>query len=100
MKRNQLILLQVCLWVLLFISELWSAYSGEIIAATKNFSWQLGVHHFIIEAGYITIPITCFYCSYLFVAPQLFSKRNYLLAFVYAVLTLVVIVALRYVIEY
>jgi len=100
MKRNRLILLQVCLWGLLFISELWSAYSREIIAAHKNFTWQLGVHHFIIEAGYITIPITCFYCSYLFVAPQLFSKRNYLLAFVYAVLTLVAIVALRYVIEY
>ena len=100
MKRNRLILLQVCLWALLFISELWSAYSSEIIAAHKNFTWRLGAHNFIIQIGYITIPIVCFYCSYLFVAPQLFAKRNYLLAFVYAVLTLAVIVSLRYVIEY
>src|ERR1700710_3042523 len=100
MKRSRLILLQICLWVLLFISELWPAYSRDIIAAHKNFTWHLAVHRFIIEAGYITIPITCFYCSYLFVAPQLFTKRNYLLAFVYAVLTLAAIVGLRYVIEY
>jgi hypothetical protein len=100
MKRNRLLLLQVCLWGLLFISELWQAYSREIIAAHKNFTWQLGAHHFIIQAGYTTIPITCFYCSYWFVAPQLFVKRNYLLAFVYAVLTLAAIVSLRYVIEY
>jgi two-component system LytT family sensor kinase len=100
MKRNRLILLQVCLWALLFISELWSAYSREIIAAHKNFTWQLGARLFIIQAGYIAIPIACFYCSYLFVAPQLFAKRNYLIAFVYAVLTLAMIVSLRYVIEY
>jgi two-component system LytT family sensor kinase len=99
MKRNRLILLQVCLWSLLFISNLWLAYSKHVTIAGKT-NLELFARNFIIQAGYLTIPITCFYCSYLFVAPQLFVTKKYLPAFLYAMLTLFGITLLRYLLEY
>jgi len=91
MKRRQLIVLHIVFWGLLFISNIWSSYSRGLSPFVKVL---------IIEAGYFTIPITCFYSSYLFVAPQLFVKKRYLRALLYALLTLMAIVILRYVLEY
>lgn len=99
MKRKQVILLHIALWALLFISDLsFSYYKGIFIQ--KDTSLSSFIRTFIIETGYITIPIACFYCSYFFVAPQLFVTKRYFLALLYTVFTLAVIVALRYLLEY
>lgn len=100
MKRKQLILLHIAFWGLLFLSNIFSSYSNGIFSGGKNTGLYLFARYFMIEAGYITIPITCFYFSYLFVAPQLFVKKKYLYALFYALLTLAAIVALRYALEY
>jgi two-component system LytT family sensor kinase len=53
-----------------------------------------------IQTCYLTIPLTCFYSAYLFVAPQLFTARKYFRALLLALLTVVLAVLLRYSMEY
>lgn len=100
MKRNQLILMHIVFWGLLYISNAGSGYLNGSFSGLKNNDWQQLFKHLIIQAGYITIPITCFYFSYFLVAPELFVKRRYLFATFNALLTLTVIVLLRYILEY
>jgi two-component system LytT family sensor kinase len=100
MRRNQLVVLHVTFWGLLFISNVGSGYLNGAFSGAKNTGEQQFIRHIIIQAGYITIPITCFYFSYFLVAPELFIKKRYVLALFYAFLTLTAIVVLRYLLEY
>lgn len=100
MRRNQLIALHIAFWGLLFISNTGSGYLNGAFSGIKHTDGYHFVRHLIIQAGYITIPITCFYFSYFFVAPQLFVNKRYVYALFYALLTLAAIVVLRYILEY
>jgi len=96
MKRKQIIYIHIIAWSVLFISEVWLSYSNsrglqDLHTFLKNL---------LIQFCYQSIPISCFYGSYLFVAPQFFVYRRYLRGIIYSILTLIGIVSLRYLLEY
>jgi len=98
-KRKQLVLLHITCWSLFFISNLardW--YTG--IFAEKSTGIVAFTRTSIIELFYTTIPITCFYCSYLVVAPRLFVSKRYFLTAFYTLLTFAFMLTLRYLSEY
>jgi hypothetical protein len=96
MKRKQIIYIHIIAWSVLFFSEMWLEYLGH--------RYPHDVHTFLkrllIQACYQSIPISCFYGSYFFVAPQFFVHRRYLRGILYSILTLIGIVSLRYLLEY
>ena len=93
MKRKQIIYIHLIAWGLLFVSEIWLDYFGK--RDTHDFLKRL-----LIQFCYLSIPISCFYGSYFFVAPQFFVYRRYLVGVLYSILTLIGIVCLRYLLEY
>jgi hypothetical protein len=99
MKRKQIIYLHIIVWGLLLISNVWETFSyGVYYKEPKTF--LLFLKYVVIQTGYLTIPLTCFYCAYYFVAPQLFVNRKYFKAIFFFALTLISAVALRYSWEY
>ena len=96
MKRKQIICIHIIAWSLLFISEVWLNYSNS-----RN---PQDLHSFLksllIQFCYQSIPISCFYGSYFFVAPQFFVYRRFLRGILYSILTLIGIIGLRYLLEY
>lgn len=96
MKRKQIVYIHIIAWSVLFISEVSLDYLGHQYPHDLHFFLK----RLIIQAGYQSIPITCFYCSYFFVAPRFFVNRQYLLGVLYSFLTLIGIVSLRYLLEY
>ncbi|OOQ58839.1 sensor histidine kinase [Mucilaginibacter pedocola] len=56
--------------------------------------------YLLIELGYALIFMSCFYGSYLFIAPQFFVRKKYFVGLVATVLCLGFIIALRYTLEY
>ena len=96
MKRKQIIYIHIVGWSVLFISEVWLGYlSNRYPHDLHTFLKRL-----LIEACYQSIPISCFYGSYFFVAPQFFVHRRYLRGVLYSILTLIGIISLRYLLEY
>ncbi len=96
MKGKQIMYIHIIAWGVLFIGEVWLSYSNsrapqDLHSILKNI---------LIQFCYQSIPISCFYGSYLFVAPQFFVSRRYLHGILYSILTLTGIVSLRYLLEY
>ncbi|MDO3641295.1 sensor histidine kinase [Mucilaginibacter sp. L3T2-6] len=96
MKRKQIIYIHLIAWSVLFLSEVGLSYTDsrapqDLPAFLKN----LG-----IQCCYQSIPFSCFYSSYWFVAPQFFVYRQYLRGIIYSLFTLTGIVSLRYLLEY
>ncbi|ASU31907.1 sensor histidine kinase [Mucilaginibacter xinganensis] len=102
MKRKYIILLHITFWVLLLGNNLWNSIGRGILSGHKNqlVGLQLFFKYLVMETGYLLIPVFCFFSAYLLVAPQIIVKKNYVKAFLLSILTLLFIVAYRYVIEY
>jgi len=102
MKRKYVILLHVAFWVLLLGSNLWNSIGRGILSGHKSQAIDLSLffRYLAMEAGFLLIPVMCFYSAYLLVAPQLIVKKNYLKAGMLAVLTYVFVTGFRYVMEY
>lgn len=96
MKRKHIIYIHIIAWSLLFISEAWLDFSNH----NTPHDFNILAKRFIIQIFYMSIPISCFYSSYFFVAPQFFVHRRYLRGILYSILTLTGIVGLRYLLEY
>jgi two-component system LytT family sensor kinase len=101
MKRKYIILLHIACWGLLLVTNLWQATSTSLFSPSR--SHEAGFYSFfkymVIEITYLLIPLSCFYGSYLVVAPQ-FVKKNYFKTILYAFLLLMFVIALRYLMEY
>lgn len=87
------------IWLLLLSSNLWGAYSRHLFKLEGD-GIPLFLKYFILEGGYIAVPVFCFYTGYGFVAKPLFVNRQFFNAFIYFLLSIAGAVALRYVIEY
>jgi len=96
MKRKQIICIHILVWSLLLLSELWLDYSGH----RSYQDLHTFIKRLIIQLCYLTIPVSCFYISYLFVAPQFFVFKKYLRGILYSILTIISVVLLRYLLEY
>jgi two-component system LytT family sensor kinase len=101
MKRKYIILLHIACWVLLLITNVWQTTSANTFSPNRNpeVGFASFFKYLVITATYLLIPLSCFYSSYLVVAPQV-VKKNYFTAIFYALLTLVFIIGLRYLMEY
>jgi two-component system LytT family sensor kinase len=101
-NRKTIIFIHIGFWLLFFISNTWPAYQYNIFSHAKNdpSGLPLFIKTLIIETGYLTIPITCFYIASNFVGPFLFVKRQYTAAALITILTVVVATTLRYLLEY
>jgi len=101
MKRKHIIILHIIFWSLLFATKFWGSTSTHSFSRHKPevVNLYFFIKYFIIDLTYFLIPLSCFYGSYLIVAPQL-GKRNYGKAVFYAILTFVFVAALRYAMEY
>jgi len=96
MKGRQLIYIHIGVWGLLLLNELGLYYlSHKSEQSFQTIGRQLG-----IQVCYLIIPVSCFYSSYILVAPQFFLFKKYLRGILYSILILLGIVALRYLIEY
>ena len=87
------------LWALLLTSNLWGAYSRHLFKIEGD-GIPVFLKYLILEAGYIAIPIFCFYTGYGWVARPLFVSKQFFKAFIYFILSITGAVALRYIIEY
>jgi two-component sensor histidine kinase len=96
MKRKQIIYIHIIAWSVLFISEVWLSYSNSRTPQDLH----TFLKNLLIQFCYQSVPISCFYGSYLFVAPQFFVYRRYLRGILYSILTLIGIITLRYLLEY
>ena len=101
MKRKYTILLHVACWGLLFITNLWQSISINMLSLHRQppVGPQPFLSYIIVTVTYLLIPLSCFYGSYLMVAPQV-AKRHYIKAIAYTLLTLVFVIGLRYAMEY
>ncbi|RFZ92771.1 histidine kinase [Mucilaginibacter conchicola] len=95
MKRKQIIYIHIIAWSFLFISSVWLSHLSKGPQTTNEF-----LKNVLIQFCYQIIPISCFYASYFFVAPQFFVHKRYVHGVLYSVLTLIGLVTLRYVLEY
>jgi len=96
MKRKQIVYIHIIAWSVLFISEVLLNYANSRTPKDLHTFFK----NLLIQACYQIIPISCFYGSYLFVAPQFFVYRRYLRGIGYSILTLTGITTLRYLLEY
>jgi two-component system LytT family sensor kinase len=101
-KRKHLIWIHVAVWTFLLITSVVTSFVAGVFSSYKGEpkTFLLLLKHIVIQLGYITIPVLCFYCAYLFVAPQLFVFRKYIKAVLFSLLTISAAIALRYAIEY
>ncbi len=96
MKRKKIIYIHIIAWCVLFFSAVWLNYSNSRTPEDLHTFFK----NLVIQAFYQTIPISCFYGSYFFVAPRFFAYRRYLRGIGYSILTLTGITILRYLLEY
>lgn len=99
MKKKNVILIHIAIWTLLFISNLWGAYSGHFFKPETG-GIPVFLKYFILETGYIAIPVFCFYTGYGWVAKPLFVSKQFVKAFLYFLLSIIGAVAVRYAVEY
>ncbi|MFA6248251.1 MAG: histidine kinase [Mucilaginibacter sp.] len=102
MKKKYIILLHIMFWVLLIINTSYNKYTINLFSSYLSVPHDanLYIKYLLIETGYTSILACCFYCSYLFIAPQFFVFKNYVKAALYTACTIVFIIVLRYVLEY
>ena len=100
MKRKNIVAIHVAGWSLLLLSNLWNSYSGNRLFHNPTDSPDIFFKYFIIELGYLGIPIFCFYSAYLFVAPRVFVTHRYFTAFLLFLAVIAGAVLLRYSLEY
>lgn len=96
MKRKQIIYIHIIAWSVLFISEVCLNYANK----RDTHDLHAFLKSLLIQFCYQIIPVSCFYGSYLFVAPQFFVYKQYFRGILYSVLTFISIVSLRYLLEY
>ncbi|MBD1365306.1 histidine kinase [Mucilaginibacter sp. ZT4R22] len=102
MKKKYIILLHVAFWAVFIISN-----SVPKFLANNFFSYKhtapdavLYFKYLLIEFGYTLILISCFYGSYLFIAPQFFVHKRYVQGIVFMILCMALVILLRYALEY
>jgi len=101
MKIKYVILLHILVWTLVFVSDAVTVYMANPYAVAGHpFSITLFSKFLLIAFGYMLIGASTFYETCFWVGPQLFIKKNYLKAVIYALLVLGGMVILRYTIEY
>ena len=102
MKRKSIILLHIAFWSLLIFNNSFALFNNNPFPSFKELpeSFSLFLKYFFIEIGFSSITAFCFYSNFLFVAPELFIKRNYFKSVLFVVLILVVLVCWRYVVEF
>lgn len=94
MKRRQVILLHLSVWAVLLAGAFLRGYFSDKTYGLSLFGF------FTVVLGYYIVSAICFYCSYCWVAPRLILQRKYLLSFLFAALTLLLIVFARYALEF
>ncbi|HEY4196407.1 MAG TPA: sensor histidine kinase [Mucilaginibacter sp.] len=102
MKKKHITWIHIAVWSFLVLSDIATKYFYGVFSSYKGEpkTLHLLIRHVIILVGYLTIPITCFYCAYLFVAPQLFVAKKYFKAFFFFLLVVAAAILLRYSLEY
>ncbi|HEY8927750.1 MAG TPA: histidine kinase [Mucilaginibacter sp.] len=102
MKRKHILWLHIAFWLLLTANDLWRSLSAGVFDShnAQPVTQSLFVKYLVIELVYHVIPIVCFYSAYLLVAPRLTTRKNYIKAVLLFLLTFVMVVAYRYVMEY
>ncbi|MES2275551.1 MAG: histidine kinase [Bacteroidota bacterium] len=102
MKRKYIILLHVAFWLLLIFNHTITLFGHNYFYSFKAQpkGLLLFFKYFATEVGFCSITALCFYSNYLFVAPQLFIKKNYLKAFLFIILIMIALIAWRYVVEF
>ncbi len=102
MKRKYIILLHVAFWGLLILNHTFALFNDNTYYSFKDQpkTFSLFIKYFFCETGFSSITALCFYSNYLFVAPALFVKRNYLKAALFVVLILVALMCWRYIVEF
>lgn len=102
MKRKYIILLHIAVWVLLILNHTVPIFLHNSFHSFKEQPHSAGlfVKYLFTEIGFCSITALCFYSNYLFVAPQLFVKRNYFKAVLYIVLILIALICWRYMVEF
>lgn len=102
MKRKYIILLHLTFWGLLILNHSFALFNNNTYHSFKDQpkSFSLFIKYFLCETGFNSITALCFYSNYLFVAPELFVKKNYFKAVLFVVLTLVALICWRYIVEF
>ncbi|MCC8426478.1 sensor histidine kinase [Mucilaginibacter sp. UR6-11] len=102
MKRKHIIFLHVAVWVLLILNHTVPLFLHNAFHSFKEQPHTTGlfIKYCLTEVGFCSITALCFYSNYLFVAPQLFVKRNYFKAALYIVLILLALIGWRYIVEF
>lgn len=102
MKRKYIILLHVAVWVLLILNHTVPLFLHDAFHSFKQqpHTAALFIKYLFTEIGFCSITALCFYSNYLFVAPQLFVKRNYFKAVLYIALILIALISWRYIVEF
>lgn len=102
MKRKHIILLHTGFWLLLILNHAVPLFIRNPFFSLKHLPKTplLFIRYFVIETGFCSITALCFYANYLFVAPQLFVKRNYFRAVLYIIIILAAIIGWRYAVEF
>src|ERR1700712_677158 len=94
MRKTQLIVIHSSVWTLLILSGVLRGYFTDRLFGLSLFAF------FVMTSAYYAISMICFYCSYFWVAPRLIIKRQYVLSFLLALLTLSIIVLARIGLEF
>lgn len=100
MKHKVVVLLHVIVWSILIVTGSISGYIDNNFSTAGIVTTASFFKHFIITCAYYSVSIACFYAGYIWVAPRLFIKRQYLIAAFYTVLVLTGIIGWRYIIEF
>lgn len=102
MKRKYVILLHITFWLLLVLNATLPLFNNNPFAAFKYHKKDLSlfIDYFLIGLGFQSIAALCFYSNYLFVAPQLFVKKNYLVAVLYLLFIMGGMIGWRYIVEF
>lgn len=102
MKQKYIILLHVAFWGLLILNSSFAFFNNNAFDSFKNQpkSFLLFLKYLFCEIGFSSITALCFYSNYLFVAPELFLKKNYFKSGLFVVLTFIALVCWRYAVEF
>lgn len=102
MKRKYIILLHLVFWGLLILNNSFAFFNNNSFDSFKDQpkSFSLFIKYLFCEIGFSSITALCFYSNYLFVAPELFVKKNYFKSGLFVVLTFIALVCWRYAVEF
>jgi len=102
MKKKYVILLHITFWLLYIGSNSYTKYNAGIFFTGKEAApgFALYLKYLLIEVGYALTMMSCFYGSYLFIAPQLFVYKRYIRAVLLSLLSVAFVCGLRYALEY